>query len=186
MPKAIYEKANKDTLAVLRETMHRYHPEKHTQGLRVAMVMVTPPTDGEGEPTDAALRRNSWRVAADLRLVKLRERVLLPFDVVMQVDAFWWADARPENRIALIDHQLTRLEFKRHENEIVKDDDGRPRLFVRLEDYCVTGFRECVVRHGAASIEYQQIAEFEKKHSQGWFAWAIEDDDGGGGVASVA
>ena len=90
------------------------------------------------------------------------------------IDDFAWERLSNQRREALIDHELQHLALSmirpRKANGFAsglrRDDLGRPALKIRPHDWALTGFRGVVERHGEASIEALQFADFRSEFGQ--------------------
>lgn len=61
-------------------------------------------------------------------------------------------------RLALLDHELTHLEVVEQGGKFKVTGDGRPKIYMRPDDWTFTGFKEIVERHGTESYEYEEVA----------------------------
>ena len=75
-------------------------------------------------------------------------------DAEIIVDKYLWDEMTHRQRLALIDHEITHLEFQKDEDGYLKTDDlGRPKLKLRRHDFCIEGFSVIARRYGEDSNE---------------------------------
>jgi hypothetical protein len=82
-------------------------------------------------------------------------KLLAELDAVIIIDGDKFTNMKPERSIAVADHELTHL----HVLDPAKDDNGVARIELIRDDWHLTGFVECVERHGENAIEARAIAK---------------------------
>jgi len=171
MPKR-YDKADDDTLTLVREVMEQHHQELVRAGVRVQCLMVSE-ADKTGLALDVqALTRQGHPVAGQIRRCHARDRRIHEADAILELDDYAWHPLSTEQARALIDHELTHLEVVVDQDGVTaKHPDGRPKLSLRHDDFMLTGFYDVVERHGTAALEYQSV---ERVYKQLTFADAAE------------
>lgn len=122
MPK--YIPADEATLCMARELIADYHP--WLKNARIAVVL------REGEPPKSGGKRTLG--AASLVDAKTRALASEEYDFFIWLCEEWWADARDEERRALLDHELCHCW-------------GEP-LAWKMRDHDITEFTAIVQRHG--------------------------------------
>jgi PHD/YefM family antitoxin component YafN of YafNO toxin-antitoxin module len=157
MPKT-YLKPDVAVKKLLTDVIKKIHPE--LENLRIGLVMVEPNRDAEGNRTGHAITRMGTPVVAKISKVSIEKRVHTPFEAIVLIDAERWESMRDDQQKALLDHELTHLELVRDEaGKVVQDDDLRPKIRLRPDDWVLTGFLDVVKRHGDAAVEYQAIRD---------------------------
>lgn len=151
-----YSPAPTDLLSTLTDLRRRYHADLDRAGVTIRVLMAANP-DGD------ALRHHGYPALALVKINNLRDRAAGLDDATMLVDAGWWKDASDEEREAVLDHELTRIEVKKDDGgNPVLDDCERPKLGKRPCDFFFSGFTTIAKRYGAASQEHraaQQVQE---------------------------
>jgi len=151
MPKT-YEQASVQDYGLLAQAMTTYHPRLAEYEVKVALLMVA--SNGDAP----ALRAHGHAVAARIRVLGPRERLLAEKDAVIEVDADRWAELDEAQGLALLDHQLEHLIIQAGKSgEIKRGPDERPLLGTRPEDWLLAGFADVVERHGLAALEAQAL-----------------------------
>jgi len=147
--------ANKTSTDLLTHTMEKQHQWLLDEQVRVRFLMVDPPRDKSNMPTAPALQLAGHSCAGKIKLCNARERILSGgIDVVLEVDAPAWKNFDKKRREALLDHELTHVEPKRDAaGATLHDETGRALLFLKPDDYLVTGFYEVALRHEEMSLE---------------------------------
>jgi Putative phage metallopeptidase len=159
MPGKTYRKADRETIATMRQALAKYHGELKELEVNVAVVMVGAPTNQDGEPTGPALTHGGARAYATVQLAKAKDRVLHPHDAVIHVDEDEYELLAEAQQTALFDHELSHLEvvFDKETGLPARHDDKRPRLRVRPDDYQLTGFYKVWERHGKDALEFKTV-----------------------------
>lgn len=89
------------------------------------------------------------------------------------IDADRWSELSESSRRALIDHELEHVVVRKGDDgAILTDDDLRPKLRLKPDDWVLTGFRCIVDRHGDSALEAMALHTLWDMHGQGLFSWA--------------
>lgn len=161
--------ADTEVRDLIAEAIRRYHPDLESHEVNVAAMFAVNDEDSEkpavklhGYPCLAVVKINSYA---------LRAKGLA--DAEITIDRRRWDDLSPEERLALIDHELTHLTVAKDKHGHAKADNaGRPKLKMRLHDVQYGGFMGIAERHGEASQEAQQARALQTEHGQLLFSWA--------------
>lgn len=150
----IMTKAGTDVIGLLSTVVERYHPELGQLDVRIAVTMVEVDSGGE-----IAITCGGNEAVATIARVSRRRRVHWPWDIEIMLDAVHWGELSIEQRVALLDHELTHVVIRKSgpAQAVVMDSDGRPKLGLRPDDFAITGFWSCVERHGPQSAEVESI-----------------------------
>jgi hypothetical protein len=82
-------------------------------------------------------------------------------DAEILIDMEQWEKLTDNQRLALLDHEITHLEVQVDDVGLVKtDDQGRPKLKLKLHDWQLGGFRSIAQRYGADAIEVMEANRF--------------------------
>lgn len=158
-----YTKADDDTLALLRDVIAKHHPDLAQHGVRVAVTMCKDPDQLP------AVTHGGYPVNAKISLVSKKKRVHTPADVEIEIDESVWNKLCDQSKAALLDHELEHVEFCQLQGDPPKPtlaDDDRPKLRLKLDDWCLTGFRSIVERHGSFALEFAAVQELHATHKQ--------------------
>lgn len=152
------EKADAAVMKQLQLATKNWHTSLAKANVKVAVLMVHPPTNANAEPTAPALTRSGVEVVALIKVATPNERILAGCDAVMRIDAFHWESLIEEQQTALLDHELEHLLIATTAKGLVqKHDDGRPKLLTQPDDWSLTGFAVVVKRHGRHALEAMAI-----------------------------
>ena len=156
----VYEPATDDVIEILNAAIKKYHPGLDEHCVRVGVVMVT---SEKGDP----VTHGGHRCAAKIKRVSRKDRVTTPYEAIIYVDGNLWVDLHEKTRLALLDHELEHLILQFDAPEVIRrDDDGRPLLALKPDDWCLTGFACIVDRHGDFAIEKMSLEKLRSDHGQ--------------------
>lgn len=120
---------------------------------------------GEDKEGDAPLKLHGYPCAAVVSVVPHKQRADKRADAEILIDQVWWDKANDRQRTALLDHEITHLEIHIDDHGFVKQDDqGRPKLRIRLHDWQLGGFRCIAERYGSDAPEVEMARQFEKDY----------------------
>lgn len=122
--------------------------------------------DKTGARVNDALTKNGVKALGIARAVPPKDRALGRRDAEIALDGDWWKEAQPEEKEALLDHELHHLVPKTSKGILVRDDKGRPMLWMRPHDYEFGWFSIVAKRHGRASVEVKQAKTMMDKDGQ--------------------
>ncbi len=107
----VYQKANKETLAVVSKTMGQFYGGLRDADVQVQTLMAYPNRDDNGDPTGPAIVVNGSPAVACIKILNLKQRVARGFDVELTLDGDQWTEKSDEERTAIADHELRHLAF---------------------------------------------------------------------------
>ena len=147
---------------MLDEAVRAYHPALAEAGVTFALTFTSPAPRHHGYPAHAVVRVNS-----------VRDRVEGKADVGLVICEESWEGQTAEERLALMDHELTHLELAldRDTGRPKADEAGRPRLKTRRHDFELGGFTEVVRRHKIAAPEARGYRELHRAWQQTLLPW---------------
>jgi Putative phage metallopeptidase len=182
MPKT-YEDPPKELTDLIAEARRRFHPVLERCEVTIAALLEADIDKDTGEVMHS-LKANGYPAAAMVKATNLKERSLGLADALMLVDRRWWEDhPNVEERLALVDHELTHLQvcadpggivwWNANEREVAgkpkADDRGRPKLKLQHHDFQIGGFIDVARRHKQRAVEVQQVEMLQ--NDLGQWAW---------------
>lgn len=164
---ASYVTASIAEAQMVSELILNHHSDMDSASVKVDLLFAfRDPEDEKGTP---ALAKDGHRVLGKSSILGLKDRVKGMGDCEIILDGDAWANLDKDHRAALIDHQLEHFEVRRDKNgDFVWDDIQRPVLKLRPHDRVIRLFDNVAVRHGAASIEVDQLRTMFLKTEQAY------------------
>lgn len=175
---ATYQRANDKVEQYLDRMIDSYHSDLRDAGVTFDVLFAWAPKDENDDPKGPAIKVNGRAAQACIRQTNLKERAAGRADVEITIDALAWDERGPSKRDALIDHELTHLEFKQDKTGGIKRDDlHRPVFKMREHDFEVGWFKDVAERHGSEAIEVEQAAVLmDPETKQIFFPWIWSDE----------
>jgi len=162
-------------MELLTDVLRRYHEELLQVEVRIGCTMVRPAKDRDGRPKGPAISKAGVTCTACIWLTTARDRIHMPYEAIIEIDADRWDTLSERERKALLDHEVTHLVLQKDKTGgPVTDDDLRPRLRTRPDEWTLTGFAEVVNRHGESALEWQAIQTLVDRYGQLLFPWGAE------------
>ncbi len=156
----IYSPGSDAMVRQVMEAAERWHPELWDAGLMVDVLEARPKTNEEGFPTEAAITHAGSTCWATIRINGPKERGAGRGDCLLTVDAYRWPELSERQQLAILDHELTHLELVVDgAGAVIRDDYKRPKLRARHHDVHFGWFWSVAERHGADSVECEQMGE---------------------------
>lgn len=169
----VYEKANEEVYEAMTAAMERFHPGLRDAGVMVDCIVAKGKTDPDGQPIEAAVKLHGYPCAAKVKVIGPKDRAMGRGDAEIVLDGDAWPTWSPQRRAALFDHELNHLELKvNKKGGVIRDDQDRPKLKLRLHDVQAGWFLSVAQRHGAASFEVAQAEKLFTDHGQILFPFA--------------
>lgn len=171
---AIYTKAPQNVITIVEHALSQWHQELKDADVKIGVLFKF--SSSEELP---ALKANGHPVNGIISIVSTKDRLSKGFDSEITLDGAIWATSKEEQKYALIDHLLSRIELKpvkpkkgnkaTHGSDEEKEDaeeltyavdcNQRPCLRFRSGDWNVGyGFEDVVRRHGEHSPEYINLS----------------------------
>lgn len=167
-----YTRANEQVSDLAKHLIKLFHAELQDAGIRIDYVFVS--TDSEDAP---ALSLHGNACMAIARIIGPKERAKGLGDSEISIDEALWIGKTTAEKEAILDHELHHFELRRNKKGRVKlDPNGRPLLKMRKHDYDIGHFVHIAKRHGAASMEVQQMTRIYLQHKQTLFDFAQDAD----------
>jgi Putative phage metallopeptidase len=156
MSKKIYTRFNTHEEAIINDVMTRYHTALVEAGVTVVGVVGTK-FDAEDQPV-RSLKHAGVFAAAMIHAIPVRKKLFLGHDAEIEVDGAVWDGLSTAMRHALIDHELCHLvPVTDKAGQLKRDDNDRPVLKCRPDDFMINGFLAVIERHGNASLELASV-----------------------------
>lgn len=176
----IYEPADSDVHSKIYSIATTFHGELVEAGVTISALFAAN-EDG------AAVKLNGYPCAAVVKINSYKDRVEGKADATITLDKDEWDGATPDQRTALLDHEITHLELKLDPktNKVKRDDLGRPKLGMKLHDVQHGWFHSVAHRHGLNSYEVRQARTFADEHGQTYFGWVSPPSNGEGVTAQT-
>jgi hypothetical protein len=154
-----FDKADPDVHEIIRSILKKYHSPLEAAGLTVDCVMASN-FDKDGEPLPA-IKAHGANASAKIKATSLEDRIRGLGDVRLTIDRHVWAHATPNQRKAIIDHELHHVTLK-DEGEL--GDDGRPKLKMREHDWTTWGFAVIAERYKDDAPEVSSMKAILAEH----------------------
>lgn len=124
----------------------------------------------------AAIKLHGYPCQATIKVNSYKDRKQGKPDATIEIDGANWYDKTEDEKLAILDHEITHLivVHDRKTGLMKVDDLGRPKLKLRLHDYQLGGFRAVAERHGQAAPEVQQVANWRDRFGQMLMEWGDE------------
>jgi|CXWL01.1.fsa_nt_gi hypothetical protein len=153
------EKADKDELGLLDQTVKTYHPKLLAAEVQIGMVMLWDEPRGDAEPK-RPIRVHGCPALARVRRLNVRDRLLTGKTITIEVDQAAWNKLTERERVALLDHELTHVVAQEiRDGVFAQHDDEHPEVKLRPDDYTINGFFEVGRRHGRDSGEVRSLEQ---------------------------
>lgn len=157
MPK-MHRPCSNEEEEFIRQVLGKYHQRLVCAEVKVGVFFTRASRNSFGEIESPAIICRGSPAYAVTRLTSPKERVFVPYDAIIEIDEDQWSDyLSEEQRVALVDHELTHLEIIRKNGEIELCSDSRPKLRLQNYDWQSTGFLEVLSRHRENSLELQDL-----------------------------
>lgn len=156
-----YSLASKDTEGLLSHVIEQYHDRLINADVRVGILMAFATVDPEtGEKKGHAIKGYAGAAAgAQVKKVSAKDRLTKKYDVELLIDGDEWPNLPEPQKIAMLDHEMTHIQTT---DKV--DDNNRPLVKMRDEDFIVWGFLEVVQRHGTAAMEHRSLKSLIDHH----------------------
>lgn len=163
-----YSQVDDDVRTRVDRLLQAHHSMLVDYEVRIDLLFAHPDLDEEGIPKGPPVMLNGYPCAAVVKITGPKDRAKGCGDAEIVIDHDAYQEMSPEVRDALLDHELQHIEST---GEF--DDMRRPKLSLRLHDHSFGWFDVVVKRHGAASLEQQQLDVFlQAIYEPYWKPWA--------------
>ena len=156
---------DKDIYALIKEAAEMYHSEQIDCGLKVGAEWAWPDEKSDKPP----LMLHGYEVQAIMRKIPYRMRIHGVPDVIITIDGVNWREKLDEEeRLALIDHELTHVEivYDKKEGGVKLDKALRPVVRLLPHDWQMGGFNAVARRHGSKAPECKAYRYYYEKSGQ--------------------
>jgi hypothetical protein len=163
----IYERASEEVEDTARAVIEKHFPDLKEAAPRIDYLFAR----SESGP---ALKLSGYPCTALVRIVGKKDRAKGQGDAEICIDEEQWEDMTPEEKTALLDHELYHLRVNRGDDGQIKVDEySRPSLSMRKHDIQAGWFIEVAQRNGQHSAEVQQARDIYDDHGQTLFPWML-------------
>lgn len=163
----IYEQAERAVYQLAERIISDHHPHLVAQdgSQIVRLCILTAARSADDKSGEPAVSWHGYAAGAVVSVIPYKQRVDKRADAEIIIDAKWWDAATQRQRDALLDHEITHLELKKDKHGFVEtDDEGRPKLKLRLHDWQLGGFHSIALRYGSAAPEVEMARDFDAKY----------------------
>lgn len=159
-----YEPAPKEVEQRALALIEHHYPDITKSGLTIEYLFAR--NDG-----GYAIVHGGYPAIGLCRIVNLKDRAKGNKDAEITICAETWEKMKPEQRDALLDHELNHLILVRDDMNGIKFDDlERPKLKIRKHDWQMGWFTCIAQRHGLNSPEVVQAKTLWDSDGQAFFA----------------
>ena len=143
-----YAQCGEDVQDIVDESCRKDH--EHLLDVKIDLLFASNDTGND-------VSVHGYPAVAKVRKLPLKDRVAGRGDAEIVISQSWWSKhTDPAERMAVIDHELTHLEW----DQEATDDIGRPKLHMRLHDLEVGAFMEVIQRNKQLAVEAQSLVNF--------------------------
>lgn len=159
----IFRDPEPELTELVRLVIRDYHPKLAEADVRVGVLLAY---NAEGE----AIKVGGYAALATMKPESAKERAKWGRDALLTIDEKEWADLTDEQRVALLDHELSHITTVPLKGAELRhavadggpryktDDRGRPKLKSVPGNWNAgDGFNEVIARHGVHAIEFRNI-----------------------------
>lgn len=149
-----FRKSDAYTRDLVEQVVNKYHTHLRDYNVQIDLI------DAYNSSGGPSVLHNGLPAYAVIRSVPLKDRVMGRGDIEITFDALEFGRMKERQRKALIDHELTHVEFKLNKDgEKTVDDIGRYIFKMRPHDCEFGWFHSVARRWGIDSIESKQARE---------------------------
>lgn len=162
----IYMPVGYEVEEMIRDRIKSNEPDLERLGIRIKALFA------RAQHGSHAVKMGGVPFACSVKIIPQRDRIGKEYDAEIVIDERAWGEMREPHRRAVIAHALRRISVVRKLNkvtqtvDVVREDDGRPKLKLRQGDwYASTGFVEIV----------QEFKDFAPEMASLQYAVAMSD-----------
>lgn len=148
----VYQSASSDTLSLLDKAIDTYHPDIREYDLKIGVLFATSVDKKGNSDGKPSVKLANHPAAAKIKLVSLKDRIFKKLDAEITIDGCGWSQFSEATKLAVLDHELEHIVIDKSP-EAEAEDDGRPKLKLKDDDFMVWGFQCILERHGIHSPE---------------------------------
>lgn len=140
--------ATRDMYALMNRLISDIEDHSHLTNARIALAWhkdVKPNVDG-------------WIMLGKAKKASDLDRELAPWDFVIVLNQEFWQKAKPEQRKALLDHELCHCEVERGSDDEPKRDE-KDRVCYRIRKHDIEEFKGVVERNGIWKRDLESFAK---------------------------
>ncbi len=185
-PESEWTKGEQRALRQIIDAWFVDHPDLCDEEMGTPFLTVEPILvylDDSGDGPEGALMVRGLPRRFKIKVTSLKDRSIGRGDVELLVDGDQWAKFEMDERRAVVDDVLHGLELRfrtvtdsdgNDQEEVQRDDRGRPKLRIRPHDFEIAGYHDVAERHGASLPQVQLLRELytDRMRRQQWFPFA--------------
>jgi len=163
-----YQKADEYLVNLMNQVIGKFHERIRANDVSIELMIAFGRRDEDGLIVSPAIVVSGYQALAKVKITRGDERAAGRSDVVITLDGDHIGEKRPYDIpdgeiMAILDHELTHIEFRVDHKGIAETDDyGRPKMRLRKHDVQFGWFKEVADRWGAASQESKQAIHIAK------------------------
>ena len=150
---------------LLKEERYRFFSDYE---IKVIMYFKYGKRDRDGNLKKSALIKNGVPCAAMVRVISPFNRHTDNYDVKIILNGDFWRDLTKEEKIAVIDHELSHIRMIRDregEPVMIDENSDKVKLGTVKDDIQMWGFNDIIVRHGKNSQELQVLQSLVNRYA---------------------
>lgn len=172
-----YQKAHADIYKRAQALMEKYHTNLVEAGVVVDIMFAFATKDANEEPKGHAIMHGGYPAEGLCKILSLKDRVMGRGDAEIILNGDHWNGWTPQQRDALLDHELHHLSVRASEDGIIQVDDiGRPKLEMRKHDREFGWFDLIAKRWGSDSHEVMQAKQLIDEAGSVYFQQSLSLD----------
>jgi len=122
--------------------------------------------DDDNQLVGDAITHQGRKALGLCRVLPLKDRAKGAGDAEIMLNHDYWENAPEAEQASLLDHELTHIQVKKKNGNVVTDDLMRPALKMRKHDVEVGWFIQVAERHGVNSQECRQSRAIADQYGQ--------------------
>jgi len=168
-----YEKGRGEVVDLVDDIMKSHHSALYAHDVTVAVLFLGEyDKDGVLIPT---LKHGGYQAAATIKATSTKDRCLGIADALLTIDLAIWKELSHIKKRALIDHEITHLELipeAKGSKAMKIDDQGRPKLSMKLHDWQLGGFTSIARRYRDDALEVEAVRASRDENGQYFWDWS--------------
>ena len=148
-----YDFLEADDVDLIEEALTAYHPRLISLNCTVRAIMAEKLNRDE-EMVPCLKGYGGVFALAKISVIKPRGKIFVKHDAEIVICKASWTPLNRAQKLAVLDHELTHLEPNLDkEGHPIIDEDGRPLMKLRPDDFIVWGFHSIIAKHKENSME---------------------------------
>ena len=170
MPK--YQLAEKPVFQMAAGIIKRHHQDLHAIGVKIDILFAFALEDSEGNKKTPTLSHQGYPANGIAKILNLKDRLCRGYDAEIILDGDAWAGLTDNQKLAILDHEITHFVVKRNsDGNVIRDYMERPRLMMKKHERQFGWFDSIAARYGRDSAEVQQATHVFDTGGQVYFGF---------------